>query len=82
MACINDVSDAEEQVREVVRWINGVKSGADVLMLHDLVTLAGAAMLVLDAASDAKVEKMNDFFICKARCIASACLSRTGNTTD
>ncbi|KAG9644662.1 hypothetical protein KCU64_g11237, partial [Aureobasidium melanogenum] len=73
-ACIADVSDAEKQVREVVQWINNVKPDADMLLIHDLVDLAGAATEVVDATSEAKSEKMKDFMMCKARCIASACL--------
>ncbi|KAH0155848.1 hypothetical protein KCU67_g8542, partial [Aureobasidium melanogenum] len=81
MACITDVSDAEEQVREIVQWINNVKHDSDVLVLHDLVALAAAAMEVVDATSEARVEKMNDFLMCKARCIARACLLGAGDAT-
>ncbi|KAH0155544.1 hypothetical protein KCU67_g8662, partial [Aureobasidium melanogenum] len=81
VACITDVSDAEEQVREVVQWINNVKHDSDVLVLHDLVALAAAAMEVVDATSEARVERMNDFFMCKARCIARACLLGAGDAT-
>ncbi|KAG9854833.1 hypothetical protein KCU98_g2141, partial [Aureobasidium melanogenum] len=77
--CITDVSDAETQVREVVRWINNVKDDADVLLLHDLVALAGAAVEVVDSAPDVKAERMNDFLMCKARCIARACLLGIGD---
>ncbi|KAG9853266.1 hypothetical protein KCU98_g2897, partial [Aureobasidium melanogenum] len=79
--CITNVSDAEKQVREVVQWINNVKSDADVLILHDLVALAAAGMEVVDATSEAKVEKMNDFLMCKARCIARACLLEASAAT-
>ncbi|KAG9764587.1 hypothetical protein KCU73_g897, partial [Aureobasidium melanogenum] len=72
--CIKDVSDAEKQVREVVRWINNVKYDADVLLLRDLVALAGAAMEVVYSAPDVKAGRMNDLLMCKARCIARACL--------
>ncbi|KAG9532212.1 hypothetical protein KCU93_g1174, partial [Aureobasidium melanogenum] len=79
-ACITDVSDAEEQVRKVVQWINDVKPHADMLLLHDLVALAAAAMEVVESTCEADPEKMKDFLRCKARCIASACLS--GNIHD
>ncbi|KAG9672486.1 hypothetical protein KCU99_g595, partial [Aureobasidium melanogenum] len=79
-ACIADVSDAEEQVRKVVQWINNVRPDADMLLLHDLVALAAAAMEVVDTTSEMKAEKMKDFLRCKARCIASACL--LGDTHD
>ncbi|KAI4747301.1 hypothetical protein E4T50_02358 [Aureobasidium sp. EXF-12298] len=79
-ACITDVSDAEEQVRKVVHWINNVRPDADMLLLHDLVALAAAAMEVVDATSEMKAEKMKDFLRRKARCIASACL--LGDTRD
>lgn len=71
--CITDTRDAEEHVSEVVQWINSVKPNADVLVLHDLVALAAAAMEVLECTSDARIEKMNNFLMCKARCIAGAC---------
>ncbi|KAH0383703.1 hypothetical protein KCU92_g5017, partial [Aureobasidium melanogenum] len=79
-ACITDVSDAEEQVRKVVHWIINVRPDADMLLLHDLVALAAAAIEVVDATSEMKAEKMKDFLRCKARCIASACL--LGDTHD
>ncbi|KAH0277151.1 hypothetical protein KCU91_g3389, partial [Aureobasidium melanogenum] len=79
-ACITDLSGAEEQVREVVQWINNVRPDADVLVLCDLVALAGASMEVVDAASEAKSEKISNFLRCKARCIASAC--GLGDTHD
>ncbi|KAG9943795.1 hypothetical protein KCU85_g8394, partial [Aureobasidium melanogenum] len=79
--CITDVSDAEKQVREVVQWINNVKPGADVLLLHDLIALAAAAMEAVDSTSDSKPEKMNDFLMCRARCIARACLLEASAAT-
>ncbi|CAD0100477.1 unnamed protein product [Aureobasidium mustum] len=79
-ACIMKMSDAEEQVREVVQWINDVKSGADMGLIHDIVALAGVAMEVVDSAPDLKAERMNDFLMCKARCIADACSLRIGYT--
>ncbi|KAI4722719.1 hypothetical protein E4T48_01034 [Aureobasidium sp. EXF-10727] len=72
--CLASTTDVEDHVREVVRWINGVKSDADVILMHDLVALARAAMGVVDSASGLRAEKMNHFLMCKARCIASACL--------
>ncbi|KAG9524274.1 hypothetical protein KCV07_g1919, partial [Aureobasidium melanogenum] len=81
VACITDVFDAEEQVREVVQWINNVKPDADVVLLHDLVALAAATMEVVNPTSDSKAEKMNDFLTCKARCIARACLLRASAAT-
>ncbi|KAG9660621.1 hypothetical protein KCU64_g3086, partial [Aureobasidium melanogenum] len=80
--CITDVSDAEKQVGEVVQWINNVKSNADVLILHDLVALAGAAVEIMDSALDVKAERMNGFLMCKARCIARACLLGHDTTTS
>lgn len=71
--CITDPRDAEEPVSEVVQWINSVKPNADVLVLHHLVALAVAAMEVLGCTPDARIEKMNNFLMCKARCIAGAC---------
>ncbi|KAG9690803.1 hypothetical protein KCU95_g8491, partial [Aureobasidium melanogenum] len=79
--CISDVSDAEKQVREVVQWINNVKPDADVLLLHDLIALAAAAMEAVDSTSDSKPEKMNDFLMCRARCIARACLLEASAAT-
>jgi hypothetical protein len=66
-------SDAEREVREVVAWVNGVRPDADSVMVKDLVTLAGAAMDVIDSVSD-KEEKMQRFLVIKARCIGLACV--------
>ncbi|KAH0362600.1 hypothetical protein KCU65_g7959, partial [Aureobasidium melanogenum] len=76
--CITDVYDAEKQVREVVQWINNVNPNADVLLLHDLVALAGAATEVVDSAPELKVERMNNFLMCKASCIAHASVPSIG----
>ncbi|CAD0096250.1 unnamed protein product [Aureobasidium vineae] len=73
---LTNTTDAENQVREVVQWINGVRFDADVILMNDLVALARAAMEVVDSASDDKAMKMNNFLMCKAKCIASACLLR------
>ncbi|KAG9568990.1 hypothetical protein KCU71_g2012, partial [Aureobasidium melanogenum] len=82
VARITDFSDAEEQVREVVQWISNVKHDADVLLMHGLVALAAAATEVVDATSEARDEKMSDFLMCKARCIAGACLLEAGDVTS
>jgi hypothetical protein len=66
-------SDAEREVREVVAWVNSVRSDADSMLVKDLVTLAGAAMDVIDSVSD-KEEKMERFVVIKARCIGLACV--------
>ncbi|KAI4733001.1 hypothetical protein E4T50_16443 [Aureobasidium sp. EXF-12298] len=66
-------SDAEEQVREVVQWVNGVRSDADIALVHELAALAGAAMDVVDSFLE-KEEKMGRFLVQKARCIAFACV--------
>jgi hypothetical protein len=42
-------------------------------LVKDLVTLAGAAMDVIDSVSD-KEEKMERFLVIKARCIGLACV--------
>ncbi|CAD0108400.1 unnamed protein product [Aureobasidium uvarum] len=72
--CLASTADAEHHVREIVQWINGVKFDADVILMHDLVVLVGAAMEVVDSVSNFKAEKMNKFLMIKAKCIASACL--------
>ncbi|KAI4724516.1 hypothetical protein E4T49_07727 [Aureobasidium sp. EXF-10728] len=72
--CLATTTDAEDHVREVVQWISGVKSDADIILMHDLVALARAALEVVDSASELQDEKMNHFLMYKARCIASACL--------
>ncbi|KAH0334626.1 hypothetical protein KCU81_g9358, partial [Aureobasidium melanogenum] len=79
--CTTDVADAEEQVREVVQWINNVKPDADISILHDLVVLAQTAMKVVDSDPDSKAEKMNEFLMCKARCIAHACVLEASAAT-
>jgi hypothetical protein len=68
-------SDAEAQVREVVTWINDVRSDADSILIQHLVALAGAAMRVIEVGSrDGRRETMDSFLIMKARCIALACV--------
>jgi hypothetical protein len=64
-------SDAEHGVKEVVQWINSVRSDADTALVYDLATLAGAAMDVVDSVSE-KEEKIEAFLLQKARCIAFA----------
>jgi hypothetical protein len=70
---LSTASDAEREVREVVGWVNGVRPDADSMLVKDLVTLAGAAMDVIDSVSD-KEEKMERFVVIKARCIGLACV--------
>ncbi|KAI5247530.1 hypothetical protein E4T43_02037 [Aureobasidium subglaciale] len=67
-------SDAEQQVREVVKWVNGVNSDADIVLMRDLVALAEAALTVVGSEMDSKSGKTKKFVMCKAKCIASACL--------
>jgi hypothetical protein len=67
------ISDVEEQVREVVTWINGVRRDADTALVYDLASLAGVAMDVVDSVLE-KEEKMGRFLVQKARCIALACV--------
>ena len=75
---LTEMSEAEAHVQETVRWINGVRSDGDVALMRELVALADAAMDVVESGVDARAEKMRDFMMCKARCIASACvLGRT-----
>jgi hypothetical protein len=57
----------------VVGWVNGVRPDADSMLVKDLVTLAGAAMDVIDSVSD-KEENMERFLVIKARCIGLACV--------
>ncbi|KAH0283463.1 hypothetical protein M436DRAFT_73233 [Aureobasidium namibiae CBS 147.97] len=73
---VEAATDASEvqQVREVVQWVNGVKSGTDIALLHDLVTLAGAAIDVADCVFQEKRQNQQRFSVLKARCIASACV--------
>jgi hypothetical protein len=70
---LSTASDAEREVREVVGWVNGVRPDADSMLVKDLVTLAGAAMDVIDSVSD-KEENMERFLVIKARCIGLACV--------
>jgi hypothetical protein len=67
------ISDAEREVRGVVAWVNGARPDADSMLVKDLVTLAGAAMDVVDSVSD-KEENMERFLVIKARCIGLACV--------
>lgn len=69
---LTETSDAEEQVREVVEWANGVRPDADTVLVYDLAALARAAIEVADSVSE-KEEKMRVFLVHKARCIAFAC---------
>ncbi|KAI5206833.1 hypothetical protein E4T39_02253 [Aureobasidium subglaciale] len=69
------MSDAEQQVREVVGWVNDVKPGADITLMRNLVALAEAALAVVDPGIDSKSDKLKNFVMCKAKCVASACLS-------
>jgi len=69
---LTEISDAEEQVREVVEWANGVRPDADTVLVYDLAALARAAMDVVDSVPE-KEEKMRVFLVHKARCIAFAC---------
>jgi hypothetical protein len=74
-------SDAEAQVREVVVWINDVKSDADSILMQHLVALAGAAMRVIEVGNgDGRRDKMDSFLIMKARCIALACVMESAIT--
>ncbi|KAI5239339.1 hypothetical protein E4T42_08737 [Aureobasidium subglaciale] len=68
------MSDAEQQVREVVEWVNSVKPDADLVLMRDLVALAEAALSVVDFEMDSESGKMKNLVMCKAKCIASACL--------
>lgn len=71
---LTETSDAQEQVREVVEWANGVRSDADTVLVYDLAALARAAMDVVDSSAQEKKEgKMGVFLVHKARCIAFAC---------
>ncbi|KAI4754844.1 hypothetical protein E4T52_13104 [Aureobasidium sp. EXF-3400] len=76
---LEEVSDVEEQIREVVTWINGVRCDADTTLVYDLAALAGAAMDVVDSVLE-KEEKMGRFLVQKARCIALACVLRDATT--
>jgi len=69
---LTEMSDAEEQVREVVEWANGVRPDADTVLVYDLAALARATMDVVDSVSE-KEEKIKVFLVHKARCIAFAC---------
>jgi hypothetical protein len=74
-------SDAEAQVREVVVWINDVKSDADSILMQHLVALAGAAMRVIEVGNgDGRQDKIDSFLIMKARCIALACVMESAIT--
>ena len=75
-----ETSDAEDQVREVVRWINGVRYDADIAILHDLVALAGAAMDVANLIEKSE-QTMERLSVLKARCIASVCVLGNAVTT-
>jgi hypothetical protein len=67
-----EVSDAEEQVRDVVEWANGVRDNGDSMLVVDTVALAGAALDVVESVLE-KEKKMSEFLLCKARCIGIAC---------
>jgi hypothetical protein len=74
-------SDAEAQVREVVTWINDVRSDADSILMQHLVALAGAAMRIIEVGNeDGRQEKMDLFMVMKARCIALACVMESAIT--
>jgi hypothetical protein len=70
---LTQISDAEEQVKEVVQWVNDVRSDADIALVHDLAALAGAAMDAVDSVLE-KEDRMELFSMLKARCIAFACV--------
>lgn len=63
-------SDAEEEVRQVVQWINGISSGGESRVLHELVDMAASAMAVVDASLSARSEMIKRLILSKARCIA------------
>jgi hypothetical protein len=74
-------SDAEAQVREVVTWINDVRSDADSILMQHLVALAGAAMRVIEVGNeDGRQERMDLLLLMKARCIALACVMENAIT--
>jgi hypothetical protein len=68
-------SDAEAQIKEVVTWINDVRSDADSILVQHLVALAGAAMRVIEVGNgDGRQERMDLFMAMKAKCIALVCV--------
>jgi hypothetical protein len=70
---LTQMSDAEDQIKEVVQWVNSVDSNADIALVHDLRALAGAAMDVVDSVLE-KEDRMELFLMQRARCIAFACV--------
>jgi hypothetical protein len=73
MALFNTTTDAEEEVRSVICWINGVRPDGDTLLMREIVALARAAMDVVESLASSS-DMMEAFAACKARCIASACV--------
>ncbi|KAI4851668.1 hypothetical protein E4T44_01992 [Aureobasidium sp. EXF-8845] len=74
-------SDAEAQIREVVTWMNDVKSDADSILMQHLVALAGAAMRVIEVGNGyGRQEEMDLFLVTKAKCIALACVIESAMT--
>lgn len=64
---------AEEEIRDVIRWINKIDSNADLYLLNSLINLAEKASAVVDAHATKYVEIKRKFMLAKALCIVTAC---------